>query len=219
MAFGTGYITATEFKDVLLGLSLTSPTTISDADLDKYIKDASRLADAYANVPGFGSTEQTEKHEWRPGSRRVYVRKWPVAAVSAIAIRVSASQTFTLSTSDVIVNNTLRYIEIEPLAMALGISPTDIPPGGIVTPLVEITYTAGYATIPDEVKLAVAIIVGALIAQRRLAEEGIAGILSFTIGSYMVTVGRGQDDAAGFAGYIPNAAKELLNGYRMTTVR
>lgn len=66
------------------------------------------------------------------------------------------------------------------------------------------------STAPDEVKLAVVIIAAALIAQHQLAEEGLAGVRSFVIGTYSVTVGKGDGEAAGFAGLIPDAAKMLL---------
>lgn len=71
---------------------------------------------------------------------------------------------------------------------------------------------------PDEVKLAIIIIAAALIAQRRLSEEGIAGVRSFAIGSYSVTVGRGEGEPSGFA-RIPLEAQNLLRGYRMTSLR
>lgn len=213
--FGLGYITADEFRAVQIGLDLTD---IDDSELDLYIQTASRLVDSECHGSLFPEYISGEEHEWRPLSRRLYLAKWPVISLDTITVYASPTTTFSLSVNDALVVNKYRYVEIQPLAMSLGIT-TDVIAGVLMTPIVRVSYTAGYSVIPDNVKIATAIIVGSRIAQRRVMEEGGGGALSYQIGSYMVTYGRSQAELAGFAGWIPEIAKMLLRDFVFATVR
>ncbi len=214
MAFGIPYITPDEFTSTLQGLSVTGLTT---ENIDDMIKDASRIAEAVAGGTTWFKEQLVERWEYKLNNR-LYLRKWPIVSIDTLKLFTGATTFQTFATTDAFVNNQGRYVEIASLTFATELSGSLISLG-LMTPTWEVTYTAGYDTIPDDVKLAVGIITGAKIAQFRLAEEGIAGVLSFIIGSYQVTVGRGQSDAAGFAGLVPSVARDLLNDYRMTNVR
>jgi len=74
--------------------------------------------------------------------------------------------------------------------------------------------------IPYEVQLAVAMIVGSIIAARQQSEEGATGVRSFVIGSYSVTYGS-ADDGRGLGGFpfVPTVAADILYGYKHISLR
>jgi hypothetical protein len=75
-------------------------------------------------------------------------------------------------------------------------------------------------SVPDEVKVAIAMIVGAIIAAARQQAEGATGVRSYMIGSYSVSFGRGIVDygTAGFP-YVPDLAGQILDSYRLIVLR
>jgi len=211
---GDAYITATEFRSAQTGIDLTD---IADADLVEIAAGASRMAEEFAGTAWVAAVSHTERHEWREGTRRVYVRNWPVTAITAAKIYIGSNVFATLTVGDFFINNDQRYLELAELASAATLTPALLTLG-MAEPVIEVAYTAG-ATAPNHVKLAVALITGARILQKRLLEEGVGGVRSFSIGSYAVTVGKGDGEAAGFAGLIPDEAKKLLRRYKMTLLR
>lgn len=212
---GDGYITADEFRATETGIDLTG---IDDTALGKITAVASRMAEEEAGASWVSGVSYTERHEWRFASRRVYVRNWPVTAITGAKIYIGADVYATLTVSDFVINNEQRYLELASLASATSLTP-ELLTLGLAEPIIEVTYTAGLSTVPYRVKLAVALITGAHILQRRLLEDGVGGVRSFSIGSYAVMVGKGDGEGAGFAGLVPDAAKKLLRRYKMTYVR
>ena len=214
MVLGSTLITEEEFKEAELGVSLTG---IDDEALLAIIGNASRAAEGYARrVWPAAATQYTEMHPWR-NSRMLYVRHWPVTSIEAVTVHVGTDVAGTLDVANFLINNDQRYIEMAETALVTGITGAFITMG-LAEPLFEITYKAGVAA-PNDVKVAVAYITAAMIIQRRLIEEGVAGVRSFAIGSYMVTIGRGEGEQSGFAGIIPDVAKALLDNHKMTAVR
>ena len=214
MVLGSTLITTDEFKEAELGVSLTG---IDDEALLAIIGNASRAAEDEAEtIWPAAATQYTEMHPWR-NSRMLYVRHWPVTSVEEVTVHLGTDVAGTLDVANFLINNDQRYIEMAETALVSGIVGAFITMG-LGEPLFEITYKAGVAA-PDKVKLAVAYITAAMIIQRRLMEEGVAGVRSFAIGSYMVTIGRGEGEQAGFAGILPDIAKRLLSKYKMTSVR
>lgn len=220
--FGDSYATPAEFKAAATGFDLGG---LTDADLQTILSRASRTAEVYARViwavkvaEAWGPAEYNEKQEWRPWSRRAYLRHWPVTSITAAKIWIGANVYATLRVQDFLINNTQHYIELASLASATTLTP-ELLTLGISEPVIEVTYKAGYTTIPEEVKLAVVLITAATIAQMRLIQEGVAGVRSFVIGTYSVTIGRGDGEPAGFACPIPEAARQILQFYRSTPLR
>lgn len=211
--------TAAEFKELAPEFDLTG---IDDNALTTMLSRASRSAETWTNRK-FAQDQFTEDHEWRP-SRRCYLRQWPVASIDAAQFILGATVTATILPTSFYINNTSRYIELSQLALAMTLTP-DLLTLGLIEPSIRVTYTGAFAILPDEVKIGVAIIAAARIAQRRMIEQGIAGVMSMTIGSYTVTVsrprgsGRSDTELAGFAGFMPPEAQELLSNFRMTSVR
>ena len=73
---------------------------------------------------------------------------------------------------------------------------------------------------PDDVKIAVGIVGGGLIAARRQREEGALGVRSFMIGSYSVTYSAAVNSVGGSGfPYIPAEAERLLQPYRVIALR
>ena len=91
---------------------------------------------------------------------------------------------------------------------------------------VAITHLNGAAvslltlTLDEEIELAVAMVVGSLIAARHQSEEGVTGVRSFLIGSYSVTYGaKTQGESGSGYPFIPDVAQMILEPYRMITLR
>jgi len=211
------YLTPAEWADMAQGIDFSD---LTDPEMEAIIERASLLAESAASLPMGGSWLETdyvnEQHPWRHNSRRVYLYNWPVTDVTEVRLRVGASTSAAIQGTEIYTNNSGRYIEISALALAFGIAPA-IVSLGLAEPEVEVDYTAGYATIPDDLKTAVAIIASAQLVNKQAFEEGTAGVASFTIGSYMVSFSqRGVESSglAGFSNYVPDAAKLILRGYK-----
>jgi len=210
----TVYLTPSEWQTMTQGVDFT---VLTEAQMEALIDRASRLAESEAGVPLGGSWLATdyenEQHSWR-STHRIYLYHWPVQTLSEVRIRVGAQTSAVIQATEIYMNNTAHYVEISSLALAFGVAP-DIVSLGLAEPVVEVDYTAGYDVIPNDIKEAVAIIASAQYLNKKLFEEGSAGVVSFTIGSYQVSYGTKQlGGVAGFGNYIPDAAKTLLRGYR-----
>jgi hypothetical protein len=80
--------------------------------------------------------------------------------------------------------------------------------------------------LPEDVKIAVAMVVGCMIASKLQREQGATGVRSFLIGSYSVAYVHagwpgdkgGSGDGAGWP-FIPDFAKQILDSYRHITLR
>lgn len=211
----TVYLTPEEWQAMATGIDFSG---LTDPEMEALIARASRLVNAYVGQSLLLTEYENEQHPWRH-TRRVYLYNWPVTEVTAVRIRIGAETTATLQASEIYTNNTGHYIEASTLALAFGVTPSIISLG-LYEPEVEVDYSAGYETIPDDVKDATAIIASSLFLAKGLFEEGTAGVVSYTIGSYQVSFGTKQlGGVAGFANYIPDIAKELLDDYKSISVR
>jgi len=215
----TVYLTPTEWQDLATGIDFSA---LTNAEMEALIARASALAEAEAGLANGGSWLLTEyineQHSWRQ-THRAYLYNWPVSELTEVRIRVGAQTSATIQGTEVYVNNTAHHIEISSLALAFGIAP-DIVSLGLAEPVVEVDYIAGYEIIPDDIKHAVAIIAASLYLSKLLFEEGTAGVVSFTIGSYQVSFGTKQlGGVAGFANFVPDQAKLLLRGYKSIFLR
>ncbi len=89
-----------------------------------------------------------------------------------------------------------------------------------VTHLNGATVSLLTLALDEEIQLAIAAIVAALIAARRQNEEGVTGVRSFMIGSYSVTYGaKTQGESGSGYPFVPDFAQMILEPYRMITLR
>lgn len=211
----TVYLTPAEWQAMATGIDFSG---LTDPEMEVLIARASRLVNSYVGQSLLLTEYENEQHPWR-NTRRVYLYNWPVTEVTAVRIRIGAETTATLQASEIYTNNTGHYIEASTLALAFGVTPAIISLG-LYEPEVEVDYSAGYETIPDDVKDATAIIASSLYLSKILFEEGTAGVVSYTIGSYQVSFGTKQlGGVAGYANYVPDIAKELLADYKHISLR
>lgn len=207
------YLTPDEWQNMATGIDFSTLTT---DEMEALIEQASLLAEAEAGMANGGTwllKEYSEQHVWR-ATHRVYVYNWPVISVGSLALRVGAQVSASIPLLDLYINNGGHWIEVSSLALAFGVAP-EIVSLGLAQPIVEVTYTAGYDVIPSDIKYAVAIIASAVWLNKKLFEEGTAGVVSFTIGSYQVSFGTKQlGGVAGFGNFVPDQAKFLLRSYK-----
>lgn len=220
MAFTGSYATPAEFKELAPEFDLTG---IDDAALLVRLTRASRLVEHITHDQFTVQQYLGEMEEWRM-SHRFYARHWPVVSIQSAYFQLGAGITASIDIDAILINNTQRYMEVAALALAMTFT-TDLLALGLVEPLLVFNYTAGYADIPDGVKIATMLAVGAQIASMRMVEDGFAGLHSFTVGSYTVSLARGTqgargtEESAGFANYMPPEALEFLHQFMFTSVR
>ena len=210
------YLTPSEWQAMATGIDFTD---FEDADLEALIARASVLAETEANLPRTGSFLETEyeneQHSWRPASRSVYLYNWPVVSVEEMRLRVTPTTTVDIPTTEVYINNTRHYIEVSYLAVltGFGIAP-ELANLGLMEPTIEVDYTAGYATIPQDIKEAVAMIASMLLLSNKLFAEGTVGVVAFAIGSYQVSFANNKmGGPAGLSELVPEQARRILRGY------
>lgn len=216
-AFTSSYATVADFKEQAPEVDLTG---IGDPDLLIMLTRASRVAEAYVPLIWGEHTVDEEDHEWRD-SRRAYLHQWPVQSLDSASLYLGAQVVATLDPAAFLVSNSFRFIEYSSLALAMTITPQLIT-FGLSEPILRLSYTAGYTTVPTDVMVAVCIMVASHIIQRRMIEQNLGGVVSMTVGSYTITVGRARSadqELSGFALPIPPEAKGILNGYKVTHVR
>lgn len=218
----TVYLTPAEWQLMAMGIDFTS---LTNDEIEALIARASRVAESYAGLARNGSWLETEyvneQHPWNRGgnTHRVYLFNQPIVSVDALRIRIGATSSAVIQGTELYTNNTGGYVEISSLALAFGVAP-EIISLGLATPEIEVDYTAGYSTIPEDIKQAVAIIASAMWLNKKLFEEGSAGVVSFTIGSYQVSFGtKTIGGLAGFSNFVPDEAKLLLSSYKRTFLR
>ncbi len=134
---GTAYLTAVQFQEHLTGLDLTS---ISDAQLLDYIRQASRLADSYIHASFDVITMQT-RQSWSQ-SRRFYPTSLPAHAARLLRLHIGGGQTADINPPDLFPANELGYIEVVSLATAVGLS-AELVSLGLSTIVSELTYKTG----------------------------------------------------------------------------
>jgi hypothetical protein len=215
----SGYLTVEEFKELGIG-DLTNPdgTDIDPARLRSFLKSASSIADKVVGYK-FEFRQTTEKHPWDQKSRRIYPRERNIIGVSAVKIQVSAQQSADFTVQDIYLNSDRGYIEITSLAnVTYSLFPA-IVALGMVQPQAMITYTHGYETIPEDVKLAVAHIAADILFKDNIIKKGMGGLSNFAIGGMSMAFSQGSKSSTMGDHEIPQIAKTLLREYVMINVR
>lgn len=212
-----GYLTVDEFKDYEMA-SLMNPdgSTVSDDQIESHIRIASKVIDGFCGQT-FGLQRATEKHNYRQDTRRVYPNNRPVLSVQGMDVWVTTGQKATFQLTDLFVNYTAGYVEVTSLASVTYSLFPAIVNMGLIVPVAEITYTYGFATPPDDIKDATAIITTESLGLASLAKQGFAAVASADIGDISIRTSRPVREIHG--GSIPPQAIGLLEGYRNTTLR
>lgn len=202
-----GHLTAAEFRDYdLTDLTNLDGTPLTNDQLDRHILTASRLVDAQLGWSPV-LTQSVERHRWlRDG--RIYPRRRPLVAVVGLRLYVSTQAWVSVPPTSVFTNPGLNYVEvIDSLARSYSLTPTLIALG---EPVWELTYTHGFAVVPEPIRTATALTTAELLADVKLSKQGFGTMTQARLGD------------AGFTRSplaVPDAAARLLeewSGYRLT---
>lgn len=151
------YLTPAIIRAQPAGLILqTNAYSVTDLDLVGWIDEAEQLIDAHMGFNerdslGFSTGTHVEAQQWNSRTRRVTPSAFPVPVLSVSSFLIQygqdsdsgAAQTATINPNSVTINNDDNYLEINTLATILtGIVPITAYAG--VTPIVRVTYLAGY---------------------------------------------------------------------------
>jgi len=212
-----GYITVDQFREYEIGV-LTNPdgSTMGDRKLERFIKVASSLVDAYTQQ-SFQLRQDTEKHKWVQATRRVYPYRRPIDSLVSMTVYVSAQQSAAFTVNDVYVNKDRNYFEVTSLAnVTYSLFPVLVNLG-LIEPVAVITYKSGYPEVPDDVKDATAIIAAHLIAEDSLDKQGMGAMNELTVGS--MTMKRHRPVPGERFDAIPGTAAAILDQYVGVNVR
>lgn len=154
------YLTPTRYRSLGFGPDLSA---VSDGTLEALGVTASEMVNTECSVnPGFdfkGGTVTNEAHTWqlgnvyRPGSTRVWPYHRPIKTVSRLAIKVTDTQSVTMSGTALYVHPIEGYVE--PISLAVttaGIFGLSIIPNiGLKEPVAYVDYTYGWSfSVTDE---------------------------------------------------------------------
>lgn len=157
------YVSPDRYRSAGFGIDVSD---MDDTELRPILTRASALAESYCAVPHLpqkhsfaGGTITAEQHSWRLGTevtaghRRVYLWHRPIKAITSFSIRLTPEYSVSVGANDIFINNSEGYIELVSLAaVSFGIYPIGVVPNlGLLIPVVETSYTYGYAyTTTDE---------------------------------------------------------------------
>lgn len=154
------YLTPPRFRTLGFGADLSGT---SDAALEAQIGSASEIVNTYCNVnPGYdfrGGSVTNEAHTWelgnvyKPGSTRVYPYHHPIKSASRLSIKVTDTQSVTMSGTALYVHPVEGYVE--PISLAVttaGIFGLSIIPNiGLRVPVAYVDYAYGWSfSVTDE---------------------------------------------------------------------
>jgi hypothetical protein len=193
-------VTTSEFKQWPTGIDTTSldQTNIGnqaaqDVALTLILQRASAWVDDICKVDSLATgtyTETKEMHAGRDGRFNVFTRNAPIQAVTSVQYKTSPQQPFTPVTLSTNVQPFYSWFTIYSLNNGLFLdtyypqfyySPYSLSRLSDTPIILQYTYTAGYATIPDPVKQATILLASFLIRERgsysvTMNESSISGI-------------------------------------------
>lgn len=212
-----GYVVPEEVRDMAT-CDEVSTDNPSDAILQPYINKVTQIMDAY-----FGDTINYAQYseEIRCVLDKVHngvhiqLKHRPIVALTSVILTASPTNTVTLDVDNIRINNNAGYLEYfyDITYPTLKVCTLD-PSATSIIPVATVSYTAGYCTIPDRVKMAAVMLVEELYKQTKGAHQRLA---SFTIADQRETY---KNSAAmeralsefGLEGAV--GAMRLLRGYR-----
>lgn len=206
-----GYVTPQEVRDD----SPLDLSTLTDTQVQKYIKKATGVMDAY-----FGDTIDYQQHsetircvvDKKTGGLHIQLRHRPIISVTSLSVLTHPlSGSLTVDTADLRINEKAGYLEyygttaIATLKVIFRDFTTDP-----IVPEATVVYTAGYIAVPKPVRQAAVTLVEQLVNVTNGDDKTLA---SFTIADYTERfVASPGIKGVGAVGKDP--VFELLRGYR-----
>lgn len=194
----------------LLELSdLKDHLEITDSSEDSKLQDIVDSIDPY--VKGYlqrdiEETTYTSELYDGPGQSELVLKNYPIISVSSVIIYTTSYDSVTLEERS---DGTDGYFIKDSESGIL--CRINLWPRG--RGIIEVTYTAGYSTIPSDITLACK-----LIGEYFYTMDGTAGIRSESLGSYSYSLASGIGDMYGDIGIPDVRIKALLSRYRRKVV-
>ena len=204
------YLSVAEFESYELGVA----SDLSNTAVEKYIGIAENLVNGYILRPKglHNQTITAEKHEFNTKSTRVYPYVTPVTSVASYVVRIAANNTWTYGLGGVYINNDEGFVEATEVSGVSQQISSLLLQNSLYKAITELTYTAGYTTIPEDIKSATALQVNDLISQRHWAAQGLQAVKNAKLGAQSLEKSPHLDD-------INPMAKILLSKYRAISLR
>ena len=179
----SGYIVPQELRDgSLLDLNVTD---YPNATLQKYIDKSTSMIDAYLgdsiNYSNYIENIRCVIDKVHNGLH-IQLKHKPIISLTSVVITTTPSNTINLDVDEIRINNNAGYLEYlyDATIPNYTICITDWASSDII-PVATVNYTAGYSTVPDQVKKAAITLCEQLIREFKDNDKSLSG---FTIGKY-----------------------------------
>ena len=187
-------ITVEEYKEAL---GIIAPK--DDLRISALITSVSKLVKTYCNcsIVDFYTTPKVEVKSIKPGINCLYLSEFPIKDIISIQV-VDSGVSKTLGVSEFYLNRDTEGIYYTPVAHTASCWPVGL---GNVT----VTYTAGYETVPEDLKLAVIDIITYYLKDEHKPRQSLSGASKESV------VSSSQMGSANF----PDHIKRVLDLYRV----
>ena len=160
-----GYVVPKEVRDIATYSEITT-TTPSDSVLQKYINKVTQIMDAYfgdsINYAQYSEQIRCVLDKVHNGVH-IQLKHRPIVSLTSVVLTSNPANTVTLDVDNIRRNDKAGYLEYFyniswPTLKVCTIDPT----ATNIIPVATVVYTAGFVTVPDQVKYAAVMLVEAL---------------------------------------------------------
>lgn len=213
----SGYVVPEDVRDRATydGITTTIP---SDATLEKLINKSTVIIDAFLgdtiNYAQYSEKRRCALNKVR-GGVLIQLKHRPIISVTSVILTSTPTNTITLDVANIRINEESGYLEYfyDVSWPTLSVCTMD-PTASNIIPVATVVYTAGYTTIPEDVKMASSMVVEELYKQ----EKGdMNTVQAYTLKNqkWAYKNNQSKDDALATIG-LENAVaiRKLLRNYR-----
>ena len=164
-ALRQGYVVPQEVRDIATYSEITS-TIPTDAVLQKYINKTTQIMDAY-----FGSSINYAQYSEKircvldkvHNGVHIQLKHRPIVSLTSVVLTANPANTVSLDVDNIRINNEAGYLEYmyDVSWPSLKVCIFDLTKTSII-PVATVVYTAGFVTVPDQVKYAAVMLVESL---------------------------------------------------------
>lgn len=213
-----GYVTPSEVRAIATYSEITN-TTPSDDLLQRYIDKATGIIDAYLGSSlEFAQYNEKIRCVVDKANSGLFIplKHRPISSITSVSVQTTPTSTINLTTSYFRINETAGYIEyFSSLGTPYSICISDYTASSII-PVANVSYTAGYTEIPDDIKNATVYLVEELYREDNGDGKEISSI---TIDKYRESYFKGTDSDKSVIGDSKwGTIRKILNKYKQQTV-
>ena len=213
-AIREGYVAPIEVKN---GATYSDIADMTDAEIQKYIDKCTQVIDSYVGGSLLYShySEKVRCVLDKPNSGLLIPLKHrPIVSVTSVSLMTKPTATVTIDTDYLRIREEVGHLEyFYTLDYPYALCPADFSSSSII-PVATVSYTAGYVTVPDNLKYAAILIVEGLVKEANGDDSFMSRITigDVTEGYSLKNTAERSKSVVGDAGWI--TVRKILNKYR-----